>query len=180
MIDASTLDTKKISLRHFVPNDLNNLITLVTTPPYGKFSPFGQNNTAFVKENFENTLIQFYNNPGYELWCVIDKQKDNFSGYAGYHPVTFEDTVYIMYFCAFQKQYWDSTIPLEATSLACNFAFNENIPKLVAFINPYDIATLTLVKEMKGKLVKEAPFFGASVFLFSLEKENAKIPTKFN
>lgn len=176
MKNVAQLDSKDLILRRFEAKDNHDFIMLVTTEPFGRYSPFGLVDPEMAKSYFENALNIFTNtsdNPNkmhYQMWSVVDNVDNRFIGFSGYEHVVFEDTTYTMIFGDFFKQYLNTNIPLQAMQLVCNYAFNNNIAKLIAFVNPQDIETISLMSKMKFSLIKEAPYFGITMFLFSLEK----------
>jgi len=172
MGSMSVIEGNNLLLRHLTKADLGDFTKVVTDSLYGKFSPLGKI-TEEVAEQMLNHIVDNYHTNRYEFWAVLDKQFQSIAGFVGYHPVIFENVTQEMFFVGFYTKYWGSKFPAIATGYACQYAFEEEkIPKLIAFVHPDDTAALMCAQIMEAKFEKEAVFFGATLFLFSLEQKN--------
>lgn len=171
MGSMSIIEGNELILRHLTKADLNEFTSLVTDPMYGKFSPLGKISETIAIQ-VVNHIVENYETNRYEFWVVVDKENKRTVGFVGYHPVIFENRMHEMYFVAFKTKYWGSKFPEQATKYVCDYAFNrEHIPKLIAFVHPEDTAALMCAQILEAKFEKEAEFFGASLFLFSIDKQ---------
>jgi len=174
MGSMSVMEGNEILLRPLVKPDLHDFANLVTDPLYGKYSPLGQLTNDIAKEIVDNILANYDAN-GYEFWVAVDKKKDTIAGFVGYHPVIFENKTHEMYFVGFYTRYWGSRFPEQATQFICDYAFNKGkISQLLAFVHPDDTASLMCAQIIEAKFQKEAQFFGASLFIFSIDKKDFK------
>ncbi len=171
MGSMSIIEGNELLLRHLTKQDLNDFTRLVTDPLYGKFSPLGRI-TEEVAERMLDHIVANYQSNRYEFWVVMDKEDNKIVGCVGYHPVIFENKLQEMYFVGFDTKYWGSKFPVVATQYACHYAFNEEkLAKLIVFVHPDDTTALMCAQIVEAKFEKEAMFFGANLFLFSIEKE---------
>lgn len=170
MGSMSIIEGNELILRPLTKQDLNDFTKLVTDPLYGKFSPLGKI-TEEVANNLVEKVIESYKTNYYEFWVIEDKKAKSLAGFIGYHPVIFEDQLQEMYFVGFYTKYWGSKFPEQATKYVCDYAFNkEKVTRLIAFVHPEDTAALMCAQMMDARFEKETLFFGASLFLFSLDK----------
>ncbi len=167
----SIIEGNELLLRHLTKQDLHDFTSLVTDPLYGKYSPLGRI-TEGAAELMLNSIVDNYGTNQYEFWVVMDKEHDSLAGFVGYHPVTFEEKNHEMYFVGFHTKYWGSKFPEQASQHACDYAFNQKkIPQLIAFVHPNDTAALMCTQILEAKFEKEAKFFGATIFLFSINQQ---------
>ena len=170
----SIIEGNDLTLRYLTQADLHAFTALVTDPLYGKFSPIGKL-TEKVAATLVNNITIHYPDNKYEFWVVVDKQDNQIAGFVGYHPIIFENKLHNMYFVGFNTKYWGSRFPEIATQYACDYAFNkEQIPRLLAFVHPDDTAALMCAQIMEAKFEREAKVFGATLFLFSIDKQDFK------
>lgn len=175
MGSMSIIEGNELMLRPLVREDLNDFTRLVANPLYGKYSPLGHMTEELAEKVLDKVILN-YQEKHYEFWVVMDKKYNTVAGFVGYHPVLFEEKIEEMYFVGFNTKYWGGNFPEKATRFVCNFAFNQDgLSKLIAFVHPDDTAALMCVQIMNAKFEKEALFFGASLFLFSLEKQKIQL-----
>lgn len=170
MGSMSIIEGNELLLRHLTKQDLEDFVTLITDPLYGKFAPLGKITEEAALSMVDN-IVSHYENESYQFWVVIDKFYHNIAGFVGYHPVIFEHKPQKMYFVGFKTKYWGSKFPEQATRFACDYALNQKaISKLITFVHPDDTAALMCVQFLDAKFEKEALFFGVKLFLFSIDK----------
>ena len=170
----SVIEGNEFLLRHLTKQDLQDFTVLVTDPLYGKYSPLGRI-TEEAAELMLNNIVANYDSNQYEFWVVMDKEYNSLAGFVGYHPILFENKRYEMYFVGFYTKYWGSKFPEQASQYACNYALNQRkIPQLIAFVHPDDTAALMCTQILDAKFEREAKFFGATLFLFSINQTDFK------
>jgi [ribosomal protein S5]-alanine N-acetyltransferase len=170
MLSKMTLENENILLRPIYKNDLNNFISLVTGPAFGKFSPFGDI-TPERADLLIDDLIKNYYKKFFTFWTVLDKKTQRYAGFTGHHPVSFDNKNYEMFFMGLYPKYWIKDFASQAAALTCNYAFqHEGVSEVIAFVHPEDKGSLECAKNLGGQLEKEALFFGVSVYLYSLDK----------
>jgi len=172
MGSMSLIEGNELILRRLTKQDLNDFTALVTNPLYGKFSPLGRM-TEDAAARTVDSIVENYESKRYEFWVVIDKKDKAIAGFVGYHPVIFENEIHNMFFVGFYTKYWGSKFPEQAARYVCDYAFNKkNISRLIAFVHPDDTMGLMCAQIMGAKLEKETLYFGATLFLFSLDKQD--------
>lgn len=170
MEHAAFLENDHTLLRPIDKQDSTDFIGLVSNPPYGQYSPFGAMTPESAKILF-NALLFNRDDKNYHLWCVVDKTHNRFSGFIGYHPVTFENAMQDMFFWGFFSKYWGSVLPTQAAQLTYQDAFKAKaLPKLIAFVHPMDVASLKGFEVLGAQFEKQTLFFGATVFLYTIPK----------
>jgi RimJ/RimL family protein N-acetyltransferase len=121
-------ETPRLILREILPTDVEGLFELDNNPEVHRY--LGKNPIQTKEQAAE--MIQFirqqYIDNGIGRWAVVDKQTNNFLGWAGLKLITEQTNNHINYLDVgyrLIKKYWGQGIATEAARASLAYAFNE-------------------------------------------------------
>lgn len=158
-----------MKIRHIIKQDMNDFVSLITLPAYGRLSPFG----ALSKPEAEKLAQKLIDIEHHKttFWTVTHHQE--YAGFVGYQSVIFEEKPEEMLYLGFNRKYWGSELPLMAAKSACEFAFKfGHISRLIAFVHPEDVESIYVAQSLGSTFLKQCLFFDAMVMLFFFDSSN--------
>ena len=121
-------ETPRLILRELLPEDVDTMFEMDCDPEVHKYL----GNNPIQSKDQAAEMIQFirqqYIDNGIGRWAVIDKQTNNFLGWAGLKLITEQTNNHINYLDVgyrLIKKYWGQGIATEAARASLAYAFNE-------------------------------------------------------
>jgi ribosomal-protein-alanine N-acetyltransferase len=176
MIQHTTiLETKRLTLRRLVMDDLNELFALYSDPEIRKYFPEGVLGFKDTKEELEWFLNGHPKHPELGLWATIHKETGKFIGRCGLLPWTIEgqDEVEIAYLL--DKSFWKQGLATEAATGILHYGFEQlHLSRLICMIDPENTASqrvaerigMTFEKKVDGYQGENLPFY-----IYSINKQ---------
>lgn len=121
-------ETNRLILREILPTDVDGLFELDNDPEVHRYLG---NKPIQTKEQAAEMIAfirQQYIDNGIGRWAVIDKQTNNFLGWAGLKLITEQTNNHINYLDVgyrLIKKYWGQGIATEAAGASLVYAFNQ-------------------------------------------------------
>jgi len=121
-------ETNRLILREILPTDVDGLFELDNDPEVHRYLG---NKPIQTKEQAAEVIAfirQQYIDNGIGRWAVIDKQTNNFLGWAGLKLITEQTNNHINYLDVgyrLIKKYWGQGFATEAARASLAYAFNE-------------------------------------------------------
>lgn len=152
---TAILETKRVRLREFRQDDLDDLATMVADHDQMRFSPrprTRQEATAWIQRN-----LVLYEEHGFGFWRMESVASSAFLGYCGIRPQTVARLPEIEMGWHTKKTSWSQGIATEA-ALACrDLAFIRfGLQRLVAVIDPAHAASRRVAERIGMQLEKTA------------------------
>jgi len=149
------LDTDRLRLRLFTPDDLQVLFKLSTDPDVIRYADSPARDLEEARQRLQNGPLSDYKKYGYGRFAVELKETGKVIGFCGikYLPEIELPEVGYRYF----KEYWGRGIGTEAALACVDFArVDLKIGKLVALIMPENIGSIRVAEKLgmsKGPLI---------------------------
>lgn len=149
------LETDRLRLRLFTPDDLQVLFKLSTDPDVIRYADSPARDLEEARQRLENGPLSDYKKYGYGRFAVELKETGKVIGFCGikYLPEIELPEVGYRYF----KEYWGRGIGTEAALACVDFARADlKIGKLVALIMPENIGSIRVAEKLgmsKGPLI---------------------------
>jgi len=141
------LETERLHLRLFTPDDVQTMYELCTDPEVIKYADTPVKDMQEAKQRLEQGPLADYKMYGYGRFAVELKSTGKVIGFCGikYLPEIKLPEVGFRYL----KEYWGRGIGTEAASACVEFArLDLKISKLVALIMPENIASIKLAEKL--------------------------------
>jgi ribosomal-protein-alanine N-acetyltransferase len=149
------LETPRLLLRHFVPEDINALFALYNDPLIRQYFPEGTLGYQETKEELEWFLNGHPEHPELGLWATILKENGTFIGRCGLLPWTIEGQPEVEVAYLMDKTYWGKGLATEAAKGIRDYAFNNlKLSRLICLIDPENTASIKVAQKIGMTLEK--------------------------
>jgi RimJ/RimL family protein N-acetyltransferase len=143
---APILETERLRLREFRPDDLDALAAMVADEEQMRFYPGPR--TREEASDWLDRNLALYEEPGYGFW-LIESAAAEFLGYTGIRPIELEGTATTEIGWHTLKTSWNQGIATEAAAGARDLAFTRFAQtELVALIDPEHIASRRVAEKL--------------------------------
>ncbi len=165
-------ETARLILRHFTSDDLQDMVEVLGHPEVMKFSLSGPLSLEQTRDFIDRTIAG-YADRGFGLWAVQEKSSNRVIGYCGnYFPIIDGvEEVELGYRLA--RSYWGRGLATEAAKAAMRYSFEtQKLSRLVAMIDPENLASITVVRKCGFRYEKSSTFHDISINVYSLSSED--------
>ncbi len=165
------LETKRLLLRHLLPDDLDNLFALYSDPEIRRYFPEGTLTYEETKEELEWFLHGHPTHPELGLWATIHKADNRFIGRCGLLPWTIEQRSEVEVAYLLDKRYWGQGLVTEAAHAIMHYGFEHlHLPRLICLIDPANHASIKVARKIGMTFEKEAVDEKGPYLLFARNK----------
>jgi ribosomal-protein-alanine N-acetyltransferase len=162
------LETERLSLRHLVLGDLDELFELYSDPEMRRYFPEGTLTYEATRDELEWFLNGHPEHPDLGLWATVHRPTGRFIGRCGLLPWTIEgrDEVEIAYMIA--KPFWRQGLGAEAARGILEYARAElGLSRLVCLIDPGNQASIGVARSIGMALEAEIADEEGAFLLYS-------------
>ncbi len=160
------IETRRLDFRELVPPDVINLQKIFSDPVAMKFYP----STKSEAETLEwiEWNMQSYQENGFGLWALIDKNTGEFVGQSGLihqQDVDGADETEIAYLL--ERKYWGNGFATEAASRIRDLAFSRfDCERVISLIDPKNIPSIRVAGRIGMVLEKNVQRWGKTVDVY--------------
>jgi len=141
------LETQRLRLRLFTPDDVQIMYELSTDPEVIKYADTPVKDMQEAEQRLEQGPLADYQKYGYGRFAVELKSTGKVIGFCGIKYLPEIDLPEVGF--RYLKEYWGRGIGTEAARACVDFARSDlKISKLVALIMPENIASIKLVEKL--------------------------------
>lgn len=167
------IETERLRLRGFRPDDLDALCQIFGDPEVMKYISGGKPRTREATEEGLLRSIEGWRKRGFGLWAVEEKATGRVVGYCGLIPL--DDTPEIEVAYGLAKSAWGRAFAVEAARAALKFGFGElNLERIVAVVNPGNVASQRVLEKLGMKYTKNAHHYGADLMYYELSAADTR------
>ena len=162
------LETERLSFRHLVRDDLDELFELYSNPEMRRYFPEGTLTYDATREELEWFMNGHPEHPELGRWATIHRPTGRFIGRCGLLPWTIEgrDEVEIAYMIA--KPFWRQGLGAEAARGILEYARAElGLSRLVCLIDPGNEASIGVARSIGMAVEAEIPDEEGAFLLYS-------------
>ena len=151
-IENNELETDRLYMRRFRTNDLDVFSQILGQDEVGQWLPRGRGYTKDEVEKFLDNVAKHWQEKGYGIWAVIEKESGKIIGHCGLNYVKQNDEVEVLY--GFGKEYWGLGYATEAAKAALSFGFEKiGLDRIVAFAKIDNIASRRVIEKIGLKYI---------------------------
>src|SRR5215213_5442983 len=166
------IETERLRLRGFRPEDLDALCQVFGDPEVMKYISGGKPRTREATEEGLLRSIEGWGKRGFGLWAVEEKATGRVVGYCGL--IHLDDTPEIEVAYGLAKAAWGRGFAVEAARAALEFGFGElNLERIVAVVNPLNVASQRVLEKLGMKYAKNARHYGADLMYYEAQRAGA-------
>lgn len=136
------LETERLTLRHLVLSDLDQLFALYSDPEIRRYFPEGVLTLEETKEELEWFLNGHPRHRELGLWATIHKESGKFIGRCGLLPWEIDDKLEIEIAYLLDKSFWHQGLATEAAHGILDYGLEKlNLSRLICLIDPDNTAS---------------------------------------
>ncbi len=168
------IETPRLRLRHFVPDDLDPLYALYRDPEMRRYYPEGTLTYEETREELEWFLDGHPSHPELGLWATVLKETDAFIGRCGLLPWRIDGREEVEVAFMIDKTYWRQGLGTEAARGLVDYGFEHlGLRRLVCLIELGNEASIKVATKIGMGFEKEAEDEKGPFLLYSMSKEAA-------
>ena len=154
------LETARLHLRPLTMEDLNVHHEIVGSDPQvtwnGKALTLDESRASLERK------IQHWEEHGFGMWAIVDKQKGNLLGHAGLQRLEDTDQVEIGYYLG--RPAWGKGVATEAGAASLRFGFEVlKLPQIAAVVRPENSASQNVLTKLGLQYIRDAHHYGLDV-----------------
>ena len=166
---TTILETDRISLREFVPADLDDFFRLVTDPDVIRYTGDPGGSREEVRAGMETRLFRDYRTRGHGRWAAMLKAEDRFIGFAGLKFLEDVGEVDVGY--RFFKEYWGRGLATEVCRALVAYGFETlRLPRILGLVHPDNAASIRVLEKTGFHFEKVAPYRGTDAVWYALDR----------
>jgi len=167
MSNAPTLETERLILRPFVPEDAEELHRILNLDGILRYFPGPGNPDMERVERFISRQTEQWREKGYAWWAVETKADRRLLGWNGlqYLPETDETEIGFL----IDKAFWGRGLTPEAGRASLRFGFETlGLGEVIALAHPENTASQRVMEKLGLPFVEETVYFDMEVRRFVL------------
>ena len=143
--------TPRLILRHFTINDLDDLAPILADREVMHFSSKGVQTREQTKE-FINRILSLYEEQGFGLYAVINREDQQLIGFCGLLVWLFEAQKEIEIGYRLARDYWSQGLGTEAATAIRDYAWQElGKNRLICIIQPENYRSIKVAEKIGMK-----------------------------
>jgi RimJ/RimL family protein N-acetyltransferase len=170
---SPVIETKRLRLRLFRPDDLDDLAAMLGDPLVVRYVGDGKPADREVAQKALTSVIDHWRRHGFGRWAVEDKQTHQFLGYGGLRSLL--GTPEVVYH--FATTHWGKGFATELAHASLRFGFEEHqFERIVAIAKPENAASIHVMEKLGMRYEMHTSYYDIDVVQYELNRQNYKTP----
>ena len=166
--NSRVIETDRLRLRMFRPEDLNDFAALLRDPEVMRYVEDGKPKDRAVAEKALHSIIAHWQRHGFGRWAVEEKASGEFVGFGGLRSLS--GTPEVVYH--FAKAHWGKGFATELARTSLSYGFDEHrFARIVAIANPENAASIHVMQKLGMHLEMETSHYGIEVVQYAITAE---------
>lgn len=162
------IETERLILRMFRPDDLDELAALFSDPDVVRHVGDGKPVSREVSERALQSIVKHWQTHGYGRWAVVDKHSRKFIGFGGLRSLF--GTPEVVYHLA--KKHWGKGLATELARAALRFGFEDRgFYRIVAITKPANKASIHVLEKLGLQFEMNTIYYDIEVVQYQLTRE---------
>jgi RimJ/RimL family protein N-acetyltransferase len=163
--DTPVIETARLKLRRFRPDDLDALATLFTDPDVMRYVADGKPVDRETAETAIASIIAHWERHGFGRWAVEDRETGEFVGYGGLRSLL--GTPEAVYHLA--KRHWGKGFATELGRASLHFGFaDRGFERIVAIAKPPNSASIHVMQKLGMCFEMQTSYYGIEVVQYAI------------
>ena len=165
------LETDRLLLRVFHPEDLDAFAQIEADPEVMRFYPSGPRPREWAERGVRS-FIRTQEERGFSLWAVVRKADGRLLGYCGLVPQKIGgiDEVEVGYKLA--RDVWGQGLATEAARACLAWGFSHlSVPRLISIIDPGNAASIRVAEKNGMRHETDAEYDGKTCRIYAIQRE---------
>jgi RimJ/RimL family protein N-acetyltransferase len=165
------IETDRLLLRMFCPEDLDELATLFRDPEVMRFVGEGQPVDREEADKALQSIIRHWQAHGFGRWAAVDKQTREFIGFGGLRSLF--GTPEVVYHLA--TAHWGKGLATELARASLRFGFEDRkFERIVAIAKPLNASSIHVMEKLGMSYEKHDSYYGIDVVQYGISSEGFK------
>jgi len=165
------LETKRLLLRYFIPDDLDSLFALYRDPEMRRYFPDGALSYEDTKDEMEWYYAGHPEYPELGLWATIHRETGQFLERCGLLPWTIAGMFEIEIAYMIDKRFWRQGLGSEAALGIQDYALEQlGLTRLVCMIGEENLASIMVAQKIGMAFEKEGEDELGPYHLYTIHK----------
>jgi ribosomal-protein-alanine N-acetyltransferase len=141
-----TIETERLTMRGFTPDDLDCLTEILSDPHVMRFMPGGRPLSREKAEANLRFILRHWDEHGFGWWAVIHRADARLTGWCGLTYVDELSETEVAYL--FDRPYWGQGIGTEAAHASLRYAFEElSLDRIIALAVPENVGSWRVMEK---------------------------------
>jgi ribosomal-protein-alanine N-acetyltransferase len=165
------IETARLSLRPFTPDDLDDLFLVFGDPEVMLYISGGKPRSREDTETGLLRTIEGWKKRGFGFWAVTQKEYERVIGYCGLVPL--DDTSEIEVAYGLAKSEWGKGFASEAAQASLRFGFEElKLERIVAVVHPENLSSKHVLEKLGMTYTKNGHYYGVDLMYYEMSRIN--------
>lgn len=161
------IETQRLLLRMFRPEDLDELARLFSDPDVIRYVGDGQPVNRQEADKALQSIIKQWQTHGFGRWAAVDKQTREFVGFGGLRSLF--GTPEVVYHLA--TAHWGKGLATELGRASLRFGFEDRqFDRIVAIAKPLNTASLHVMEKLGMHYEKHARYYDIDVVEYAINR----------
>jgi len=166
------IETVRLLLRVFVPEDVEALAPICADPNVMRFYP-----EPWQRDDVDRLVrsnIARQERRGHSLWAVIHRDTGRFVGLCGLHDKSIDGVEEIEVGYILGSEWWGQGLGIEAARASRDFGFaNLAVDRLISLINPLNTPSIRVAVKNGMTLQRELVLHGLPTSIYAVTRSDA-------
>lgn len=163
------IETARLRLRPFRPDDLDDLHKLWTEPEVREYLWDGEIITKERVESLINTSIISFDNHRFGLWAVLPRKEESLIGFCGFWFFHEPPKLELLY--GLSAAHWHKGLATEATRAMLNYGFEElSFERIEASTDAANLASSKVMERAGMRFWKREATNGLDTIYFAISR----------
>ncbi|HKS28463.1 MAG TPA: GNAT family N-acetyltransferase [Pyrinomonadaceae bacterium] len=164
------LETERLVLRRFTPDDLDELVALRSDPEVRRY--LGDQSRERVEQRLQY-YISHYEPHGFGMWAVLLKETGQMIGWCGLMFLDETPEVEVGYGVA--RDYWGKGLMTEAAHACLRYGFERvGLERIVAVAMPENHASRRIMEKLGMRYEKIVHHYGHDLVYYAIGRDEFK------
>ena len=166
------IETERLLLRMFRPEDLDDLAGLFRDPDVLKYVGDGKPVDRKESDIALKSIIKHWETHGFGRWAVLDKKRQDFIGFGGLRSLF--GTPEVVYHLA--KAHWGKGLATELARASLRFGFEERrFDRIVAVAKPQNAASIHVMEKLGMRFEMNTSYYNIDVVQYAIKREDFRV-----
>jgi len=167
-IDMPEIETERLLLRMFRPDDLDNLAGLFSDPEVMRYVAEGDTVNREETDKALHSMIKHWETHGFGRWAAVDRLTHEFVGFGGLRSLL--GTPEVVYH--FAPAHWGKGLATELARASLRFGFEErSFDRIVAIAKPQNVASIHVMEKLGMHYQMHASYYNIEVIQYEIRRE---------
>lgn len=161
------IETDRLLLRMFGPEDLDELARLFSDPDVMRYVGDGQPVNREEADKALQSIIKHWQTHGFGRWAAVDKRTREFVGFGGLRSLF--GTPEVVYHLA--PAHWGKGLATELGRASLRFGFEDRqFDRIVAIAKPLNTASLHVMEKLGMHFERDAKYYDIDVVEYAINR----------